>query len=254
MVALLYMRGLPYINVPTSLMAQIDAGIGGKVGVNFGSRKNLLGGFHLPLLVLVDADYLITVPMESYIAALSEALKIGIILPDSRLLSLLEGCSEAILLREPAVLTELVELCVQAKIDLLADDVFEINLGRELNLGHSVAHALELLPVMPGRRPPLHGEAVAIGLAAKIRYAFHHGLCSRERAMRLLETMIRLRLPLQPGIIPKREILDQLGTIQEHRGGLFRLVVPVDPGGVRILETADPDVLVECLKPIAGLA
>ncbi|MBN1569941.1 MAG: 3-dehydroquinate synthase [Acidobacteria bacterium] len=253
MLALLYMRGLPYISVPTSLLAQIDAGIGGKVGVNFGTRKNLLGGFCHPLLVLLDPGFLGSVPEQPYIAAFAEAIKLAIILDDDQFLSQLEENSEALLKRESETLAKLVDRCVRTKIDLLKSDPFETNLDRVLNLGHSIAHALELLPVMPEGKHPLHGEAVAIGLATKIRYAFRTGCCSLNRAMRLLQAITRLRLPIQPSNILKEEITSQLDRIQENRGGLFRLVLPVDPVGVRILPIADLNLLVECLVPVATL-
>jgi 3-dehydroquinate synthase len=256
LLALLYMRGLPYVNVPTSLMAQIDAAIGGKVGTNFGLRKNLLGGFYHPLLVLMDPGLLASLPDRHYRSALAEATKVAIILQDDRLFSLLEEGSEALLRRQPHIVGELVERCVLGKLSLLKDDPFEENLERSLNLGHAVAHALERLPIMTDGRQPLHGEAVAIGLAATIRYAFRRGLCSPQRAVRLLQILKGLGLPVQPGgtIVSKDEIWNQLSRISEHRGGLLRFVLPVDPNGVRIQPEADLDLLMECLSPINDLA
>lgn len=253
LLAFLYMRGMDYVNLPTSLMAQIDAAIGGKVGVNFGLRKNLLGGFHHPLLVLIDPAFLDTLPQVHFRSALAEALKIAIIRADEPLLELLEKNGEALLEREKRPLLELLNRCLRAKLDLLADDPYESNLDRVLNLGHGVAHALERLPVMLGGRQPLHGEAVAIGLAATIRYAYRCGHCSRERATRLLSILFSLGLALVPGSVNKAHIRNQLSRIPEHRGGLFRLVIPVDDGGVRILPHADLDALVQCLFPIPGL-
>ncbi len=253
LLALLYMRGMDYVNLPTSLMAQIDAAIGGKVGTNFGFRKNLLGGFHHPLLVLIDLSFLDTLQQAHFRSALAEAVKIAIIRDDEPLLELLEKNSEALLSRKQGPLLELLERCLIGKLNLLSDDPYESNLDRLLNLGHGVAHALERLPAMPGRRQPLHGEAVAIGLATTIRYAFRYNLCSRERATRLLGILFGLGLPLVPGPVNRDFFRDQLSRIPEHRGGLFRLVVPVNDGGVRILPHVNLDALVQCLFPIPEL-
>jgi 3-dehydroquinate synthase len=253
LLALLYMRGMDYVNLPTSLMAQIDAAIGGKVGANFEIRKNLLGGFHHPLLVLIDPSFLDTLPQVHFRTALAEAVKVGIILQDGKLLELLKESGEAILNRERKPLLELLERCVQGKLDLLVKDPYENDLNRALNLGHGVAHALERLPVMPGGRQPLHGEAVALGMATVIRYSFRHGFCSHDRSAHLLSVLSGLGLPLAPDSVSIDQVRHQLSRIPEHRGGSFRLVIPVDEGGVSILPSTDMDTLIECLFPIAGL-
>lgn len=254
LLAQLYMRGIDYVNLPTSLMAQIDGAIGGKVGANFSVRKNLLGGFHHPLLVLLSPRFLDTLPQFHFRGALAEALKVAIIKEDEQLIELLERKSDSLLNRERGPLFELLDHCLRGKLDLLAGDPFESNLDRALNLGHAVAHALERLQVMAGPRQPSHGEAVAIGLAATTRYAFKKGLCSKQRALRLLGVLRSLDLPLAPHSADRDQIEDQLSRIPEHRGGLFRLVVPVTEGGVGILPDADIEVLAECLSPIEGLS
>jgi 3-dehydroquinate synthase len=253
LLALLYMRGIDYVNLPTSLMAQIDAAIGGKVGANFRLRKNLLGGFHHPLMVLIDPTFLDTLPQIHFRTALAEALKVAIVRQDERLLELLEKCSEALLNRERGVLLEVIELCIKGKLELLISDPYENDLNRALNFGHAVGHALERLPVMEGQRQPLHGEAVSLGIAAAVRYGFRTGICSRNRALHLLSILFRLGLPLTPDSADRQRIKDQLSSIPEHRGGLFRLVVPTDETGISILPSADLDILVDCLFPITEL-
>ena len=254
MLAMLYMRGIDYVNVPTSLIAQIDAAIGGKVGSNFGIHKNLLGGFHHPLQVFIDISFLDTLPEIYFKSALAEAFKVAIIRENhDTLLELMEKQPGALLKRRKKALLELLEQCLRGKLELLADDPYERCLDRSLNLGHAVAHALERLPVMANLRKPLHGEAVAVGLAAGIRFAFRQGLCSRNRAVRLLEILKALDLPVKPDHVNPQLVKSQLGLISDQRGGLIRLVVPVDQGGVEILPRADVDVLIQCLEPIAGL-
>ena len=249
LLALLYLRGLYYVDLPTSLMAQLDAAIGGKVGANFGLRKNLLGGFHQPVLTVIAPGFLRTLPQRQFQSALAEAVKVAIIRDQEPFLELLEKRGEALLEREPNALRELLERCLASKLDLLAEDPYELDLDRCLNLGHAVAHALERLPVMRGGEPPSHGEAVAIGLAATIRYAARLEICRQEHATRLLRILEGLGLPIRPGPVDRRQVRDQLSRIPEHRGGLFRLVVPAATGGVRILPDADPDLLLQCLDP-----
>ena len=249
LLAMLYMRGIEYVNLPTSLMAQIDAAIGGKVGANFGIRKNLLGGFCHPLLVLIDPGFLETLPDEHFRSALAEAFKVAIILENDILLDLLENKIGALIDRENETLMVLIEQCIRGKLDLLRNDPHEACLDRYLNLGHAVAHSLERLCAMPEGRMPLHGEAVAIGLATVIRYSHWSGICSRDRAVRLIDILVQLGLPQSPGPIDRDQFKDQLSRIAEHRGGLLRLVVPAEQGGVTILPDANLDVLVRCLEP-----
>ena len=251
LLALLYMRGMDYVNIPTSLMAQIDGAIGGKVGANFGVRKNLLGGFHHPLAVFIDPAFLTTLSEEHFRGALAEAVKVAIIRDDDALFDLLDRRAGELLLREHDILFELVTRCVEEKLALLRDDPFEIDLDRELNLGHAVAHALERLPIMIGSRKPSHGEAVAIGLATKTRFAVRKGMCDRARAKRLIAILTRLGLPVAPTSHNLGEVRNQLSRIAEHRGGRMRLVVPVTGGGVKILPHAEPDELARCLTPIS---
>jgi 3-dehydroquinate synthetase len=181
LLAALYMRGLNYVNVPTTLMAQIDAAIGGKVGANFGLRKNLLGAFHHPRLVLIDPAFLETLPEIHFRTALGEAVKLAIAYNDEVLLNLLSEFNAHSQCDRGTVL-QLIEHCLKGKLDLLSDDPYENDLDRVLNLGHGMAHALERLPIMLDGNVPLHGEAVSLGLAATIRYSFKHKLCSLERA------------------------------------------------------------------------
>ena len=250
--ALLYMRGIDYVNFPTSLMAQIDGAIGGKVGSNFELRKNLLGGFHHPLLVLIDPSFLCTLPEVHLRSAFSEALKLAIILESEPLFNLLEKRMDALLRLEQEPVKELLEHCLRGKLQLLAGDPYESDLDRVLNLGHAVAHALERLPVMPGQRQPFHGEAVAIGLAATTRYALHTGLCSHRKASRILRILEGFGLRLTLEAVWMKELRSQICRIPEHRGGRMRLVVPVDKGGVRILDQADVEILIQSLFPVRG--
>ncbi len=250
--AAVYMRGIDYVNVPTSLMAQVDGAIGGKVGVNAGVRKNLAGEFHHPLAVLIDPAFLDTLPDNQLRWALSEAVKLAVIREDPVLWDLLCNQTEDLLRRDRPSILLLLERCLRGKLALLAADPYEQKLDRVLNLGHAMAHSLERLQVMPEGRCPSHGEAVSLGLAATARYAFHAGLCSAACATRVLETLAHLGLPLCPACTADC-LADNLASIREHRGGQLWLVVPVDGGGVRIVPEADLHTLEQCLYPVQGL-
>lgn len=252
LLAMLYMRGIDYVNVPTSLMAQLDAAIGGKVGSNFGILKNVLGGFHHPLQVFIDPIFLDTLPDIYFRSAMAEALKVAIIREDTTLLTLLEEKSDLLLERRKMQLQQLYELCLTGKLEILKDDPYEACLDRSLNLGHAVAHALERLPVEEWKRTLLHGEAVAIGLAATTRYAYQFSICAEEKALRLINILRVLELPDRAIGINRELVRAQLQFIIHQRGGVMRLVVPSDNNGVTILAHADLDVLLDCLEPIPG--
>jgi len=239
LVAMLYMRGMRYVILATTLMAQLDAAIGGKVGCNGQTRKNLLGGFHHADLVLIDPTFLRTLPERHLRAALAEAVKLDVLLPELGIADVLEG---ALMLDEPA-LTRLAELCLDGKLKLLAADPFEINLRRSLNLGHAVAHALE---GMPGHEL-LHGEAVSIGLAATARYAEAKTICSAAHAREILSRLERLGLP----VTASRDaslLGERLAQIADHRGGQINLVVPSDEEGVEIQDDCDFALLADCVQ------
>ncbi len=238
-VALLYMRGMDYAIVATSLIAQVDAAIGGKVGCNAATRKNLLGGFHHAQLVLIDPSFLKTLPPRHFRAALAEALKLGLLLPELEIVPLLDEVNDG----DPAALTLLIERCLDGKLSLLEADPFEEDLDRLLNLGHAVAHALEKVPGCS----LLHGEAVAIGLAATARYAEHEGNCSPAYARGIVSQITSLGLPATSWV-DTVELRARLAEIPDHRGGRIRLVVPTGDSGVGVLERCDLGLLADCVR------
>ena len=240
LVALLYMRGMDYAIVATSLMAQVDAAIGGKVGCNGATRKNLLGGFHGASLVVMDPRFLSTVPPRYARAALAEVVKLGLILPESDVLDYLDAYVNG---NENAI-TPMVARCVDGKLSLLADDPTERDLDRLLNLGHAVAHALEKVCGID----IVHGEAVAVGIAATARYAAIEGHCLPENAERIANRLRLLGLPVSSDV-DFLELCDRLGEIPDHRGGHMRLVVPTGDRGVRITRHTNVALLARCVSP-----
>jgi 3-dehydroquinate synthase len=161
-VAATYLRGIPFLQVPTTLLAQVDSSVGGKVGVNLRAGKNLVGAFHQPRLVLCDLDTLRTLPMREYRAGLAEVIKYGIIY-DTELFERLEGDLEKLLRREPKVLAGVIARCCEIKAEVVAQDETESGLRAILNFGHTIGHALEAISHY-GKY--LHGEAISLGQVA----------------------------------------------------------------------------------------
>jgi 3-dehydroquinate synthase len=161
-VAATYLRGIPFVQVPTTLLAQVDSSVGGKVGVNLRAGKNLVGAFHQPRLVLCDLDTLCTLPMREYRAGLAEVIKYGIIY-DAELFERLEREMEKLLRREPKVLAGVIARCCEIKAEVVAQDETESGLRAILNFGHTIGHALEAISHY-GKY--LHGEAISIGQVA----------------------------------------------------------------------------------------
>lgn len=163
--AAVFMRGVPLIQAPTTLLAQVDAGVGGKTGVNLRAGKNLVGAFHQPRAVVTDPDVLATLPEREYRAGLFEVIKHGIIRSEP-LFRLMQRRREAVLEREPAVVEEMVAESVRIKCEVVSRDEKESGLRRILNFGHTVGHAIE---AETGYRRFLHGEAVGLGMLASLR-------------------------------------------------------------------------------------
>ncbi|HWC58434.1 MAG TPA: 3-dehydroquinate synthase [Verrucomicrobiae bacterium] len=165
-VAATYLRGIAFVQVPTTLLAQVDSSVGGKVGVNLKSGKNLVGAFHQPRLVLCDINTLKTLPLRELRAGLAEVIKYGIIY-DAELFKRLERDLKKLLRREPKTLTDVIARCCEIKADVVGQDETESGLRAILNFGHTIGHAIENIS---GYGKYLHGEAISIGqvAAAKI--------------------------------------------------------------------------------------
>jgi 3-dehydroquinate synthase len=171
-VASTYMRGLPFVQVPTTLTAQVDAAIGGKNGVNLPEGKNLVGTFQQPVVVLSDVGTLTTLPDREYRSGLAEVVKYGLTL-DPELLSSLEEDPSAVMAREPQALERLVARCVEAKARVVVDDERDVGGRMVLNYGHTLGHALERIDSFGGRS---HGEAISIGMVFAARLSESMGI------------------------------------------------------------------------------
>jgi 3-dehydroquinate synthase len=222
----LYFRGVRAAYVPTTLLAMIDAAIGGKVGVNHPRQKNLIGGFSHPAEVHIHLDALSTLPRMQRVSAYGEALKIAVV-DDPELFGLLASAPGD----EPGtpVLKEIVRRCVTGKLGLLGANAFERNLERALNLGHTVAHPLEDIT---GFRIP-HGTAVGIGIAAASHISHSRGLLSGEDFARILAVMDRLHLPVMDHGFDIEQLLARVQALTLQRGGdSLHYVLPAGIGKV----------------------
>ena len=174
--AAIYQRGIPFVQVPTTLVAQVDSSVGGKTGVDHVLGKNLIGAFHQPRAVLIDPDTLQTLPNREWVAGLAEVIKYGIIADDAFFSFLEQSMSKILKLDTDSVMHAIVRSC-QIKARVVAEDERESDRRRILNYGHTIGHALETLG---GYRRLIHGEAVAIGLVQEADLAVHLGFCERH--------------------------------------------------------------------------
>jgi shikimate kinase / 3-dehydroquinate synthase len=234
--AAVYLRGVPCIQVPTTLAAQLDSSIGGKTGVDLPEGKNLLGAFHQPAAIVTDVDLLRTLPARQLRAGLGEAVKMAV-LGDERLFELLEEQGPAIAQGERrafegGAVAELVERAAWAKVEIVVADERERRPtgGRiTLNLGHSLGHAVE---AAAGYGALLHGEAVAYGLRAAARIGLEAGVTPVTRAERIAGLLDRLGLASEPLPYSLESVLTHLATDKKHAGGQLRWVLPSAEGVV----------------------
>lgn len=254
--AAIYRRGIPVIQCPTTVLAMVDASVGGKTGVNLdtgtdGLLKNAIGSFHQPRAVIADIDVLETLLDRQYRSGLAECVKHGMLgaaFGDPDLLDWIDASAAGVVERQKGLLAELVARNVAIKATVVGRDEREEaeEGGREiLNLGHTFGHAIETLPGLsladePASRPLLHGEAVSIGLCAAAVCAGHLGLCDRALADRIRLLLTRLGLPAAVrGLPPADVIRGRMGHDKKVRGGRLRLVLPEGVGRARVVEGPD---------------
>ncbi len=229
-----YMRGIRFIQVPTTLLAQVDASVGGKTGFNHPRGKNLVGAFHQPGAVLIDIETLETLPAREFSAGLAEVVKIAAV-RDGEFLNWLENNHAAIMAREPAVLTSMIKRSVANKAGVVAEDEREAGIRALLNFGHSFAHALETLT---DYRSYLHGEAVAIGMMVASRLSELRGICATGFSDRLAKLLKSFDLPLDlPAKLNPDDILDTMKLDKKVMAGSTRLIL-VKSAGVGIIDSS----------------
>ncbi|MDX2418099.1 MAG: 3-dehydroquinate synthase [Xanthomonadales bacterium] len=240
-----YMRGINFIQVPTSLLAQVDASVGGKTGFNHPRGKNLIGAFHQPEAVLVDIDTLRSLPAREFSAGLAEVVKIAAV-RDEEFLSWLESNGTAIMAREPEAITSMIRHSIANKADIVAEDEREAGVRALLNFGHSFAHALETLT---GYQQYLHGEAVAIGMMVASRLSELRGFCDAGFSVRLGKLLQSFDLPLTiPDDLDAEDILETMKLDKKVIAGSTRLILVKSAGQGFIDSTSDRQQIATAIK------
>ncbi|TAD74107.1 MAG: 3-dehydroquinate synthase [Oscillatoriales cyanobacterium] len=245
-----WLRGIAFVQVPTSLLAMVDAAIGGKTGVNHPRGKNLIGAFHQPRLVLIDPDLLATLPVRELRAGMAEVIKYGVIW-DATLFEQLEAAPR--LDRFAAIkplLSDILQRSCQAKADVVAQDEKEGDLRAILNYGHTIGHAIESLT---NYRVVNHGEGVAIGMMAAAELAADLGLWDTSNNARQLAVIHKTALPDRiPAEVDPGAIADSLLLDKKVKDGRVRFILPVKIGAVEISDRVPADVLQRVLNRLRG--
>lgn len=227
-----YLRGLPLVHVPTTLLAQVDSAVGGKVGVNHALGKNLIGAFHQPHAVLIDLSVLTTLPRREFRAGLYEVIKYGMTSSPS-LFDRVARERTAIFAKDPAVLMTIVSESCRIKADVVAADEREAGPRRILNFGHTVGHALEAVTKYRRYR---HGEAVAYGMLVAAELAVHRGALT-ERDRTALADLIAALGPLPPiADIPVDQTLEAMKHDKKVVAGRLHFVLPTAIGATAIVD------------------
>ncbi|MBF0615117.1 MAG: 3-dehydroquinate synthase [Magnetococcales bacterium] len=217
-----HLRGVPFVQIPTTLLAQVDASVGGKTGINHPLGKNLIGAFYQPSLVMIDIDTLTTLPLRERLAGFAEVIKYGI-LWDRELFMLLEERLGEILAGNAELLIQLLHRCCAIKAAIVTMDEREEGKRALLNLGHTFGHAIESLT---GYDRWLHGEAVAAGMVTAAHLATRIGLCPPEEAARMHALIQRCGLPTQLPNFPVDHYLEAMTHDKKVSGGRIRFILP----------------------------
>ncbi|MCS6959850.1 MAG: 3-dehydroquinate synthase [Pseudanabaenaceae cyanobacterium SKYGB_i_bin29] len=240
-----WLRGINFVQVPTSLLAMVDAAIGGKTGINHAQGKNLIGAFHQPRLVWIDPRVLQTLPPREFRAAMAEVIKYGVIW-DAQLFHLLESLPHLDQRRyfPPPLLTEIITRCAQAKAEIVMKDEKESGLRALLNFGHTIGHGIETATHYKIN----HGEAVAIGMVLASLIAVQGGFWSEDCHQRLVTLISKAKLPYTiPSSVDSTEIVRALLSDKKVEGGKLRFVLPTTIGAATVTDTISIDLVKEIL-------
>ena len=239
-----YQRGVPFIQIPTTLLAQVDSSVGGKTAVNHALGKNMIGAFHQPQCVLADTDTLATLPERELSAGLAEVIKYGLI-RDQAFLEWLEAHMDALLARDATALSVAIERSCRNKAEIVAADERETGERALLNLGHTFGHAIE---TGVGYGAWLHGEAVAAGMAMAADLSARLGWLGWDQVERARALLARARLPLEPpSELTPDDFLRLMAVDKKVRGGRLRLILLRDLGRAVIADAVEPKRLAETL-------
>lgn len=242
-IAAIYMRGIKFVQVPTSLLAQVDSSVGGKTGVDIPEGKNLIGSFYQPQAVFVDTNVLQSLPAEEFRNGLAEVIKYGVIY-DADFFNFLATNREAILAMDFPVVEAVIARCCTIKAEVVMADEKEADLRRILNYGHTLGHAVEAASDFN----IAHGVAVGLGMVAANKLAVSHGILAPERAERIQSVIEDFGLPSQiPAHLNRQRMVDYLQTDKKSVDGKPFFILPSQIGKVIITNEVEPDIITMAL-------
>jgi 3-dehydroquinate synthase len=241
-----FMRGVPFVQIPTTLLAMVDSSVGGKTGVNHPMGKNMIGAFYQPRKVLMDLDVLKTLPKEEFLSGMAEVIKYGVI-RDAEFFDYLDKNREKILSLDPNALSHIIRRSCEIKAEVVSKDEREGGLRAILNFGHTVGHAIETAENYTMR----HGEAVAIGMVYASRLAHKTGLCDASVPGSVEKLIKSYGLPTNLAALSRKptvtELMDTMQIDKKAEGGKVKFVLPKKIGEVVITKEWDEGVLSKVL-------
>ena len=215
-----WMRGIPFVQVPTTLLAQVDSSVGGKTGIDHPKGKNLIGAFYQPRLVLIDVDTLKTLDQRQFRAGLAEVIKYGVAI-DLPFFEFIETNRAAILAMDPDILVNLIMRSCQLKAQIVELDEKEAGLRAVLNYGHTLGHAFETLS---GYHDLVHGEAVAIGMVLAARVSAAEGLCNQEDVSRISALILQCGLLIEIPGFNRQSLINAISADKKSKGGTITFI------------------------------
>ncbi len=246
--AAIYMRGVPYVQLPSTLLAQVDSAVGGKTGVNLAAGKNLIGAFHHPLAVLSDTDLLATLPPAELRSGLQESIKSAIIY-DAKLFRFMETNADAILAGDPAALTRVVTASVRVKAAVVSQDEKETGLRMILNFGHTLGHAIE---AATGYKQLLHGQAIGWGMIAAAHLSLSRGVLSQKDHDRIVALILRYG-PLPPFTAKGKKLVALTAADKKNRGGQRNFVLATGIGSTTVVSDVTHEELLNATNIILDM-
>jgi 3-dehydroquinate synthase len=245
-VAATYQRGIRFVQVPTTLLAQVDSSIGGKVGVNHPLGKNMIGAFHQPAFVWMDAEYIKTLPPREVICGFGEVLKYGII-RDAELFEFLESHLEKILRLDTETVMYVQARCAAIKAEIVSQDEKESGIRIIFNCGHTIGHGLEFAGHYKLMK---HGEAILHGMAAESFIAKEMKLLNVDSYNRIVALIRRVPMKMKLSSLKIVDIVSAMGRDKKHVGSTIRFVLPIKIGKVKVIDDVTPKMIKKAVKEI----
>jgi 3-dehydroquinate synthase len=235
-----FQRGIPFIQIPTTLLSQVDSSVGGKTAVNHPRGKNMIGAFYQPKLVVIDLNTLSTLPKNQLRAGLSEVVKYGVI-ADEKLFVFLENNIQKILSLDSKCLEYIVKTSCAIKARIVEKDERESKYRMILNFGHTFGHAIETLT---NYTEYLHGEAISIGMVQAALLSVESGLCNKDLPKRITNLLKELGLPIQAHDLKSKDIIESMRHDKKNSHNKLRFVLPKSIGSVEIIDDV-PETLIQ---------